>query len=264
MKTIAVNGISVRYKVEGSGPWVTLSHSLTCDHTMWDQLAVSLAPTFSVLRYDTRGHGGTSLPNSAPEGAYSFAQLTADLTGLLDAMNIGRTHFVGLSMGGMIGQHFALAAPQRLNKLVIANSTSRIPPETGPLWDERIALARAQGCAGVVEGTLARWFTPGFRAAQPDAVARIAAQIRNTPAAGYIGCASAIRALDITAKIGAIAAPTLVIAGADDPGTPPAMSEVIAATIPGARLEIIPSASHLSCIEQPEIFNRLVADFLKG
>ena len=143
MKTIAVNGISVRYKVEGSGPWVTLSHSLTCDHTMWDQLAVSLAPTFSVLRYDTRGHGGTSLPNSAPEGAYSFAQLTADLTGLLDALNIGRTHFVGLSMGGMIGQHFALAAPQRLNKLVIANSTSRIPPETGPLWDERIALARA-------------------------------------------------------------------------------------------------------------------------
>jgi 3-oxoadipate enol-lactonase len=264
MKTIAVNGISVRYKVEGSGPWVTLSHSLTCDHTMWDQLAVSLAPTFSVLRYDTRGHGGTSLPNSAPEGAYSFAQLTADLTGLLDALNIARTHFVGLSMGGMIGQHFALAAPQRLNKLVIANSTSRIPPEAGPLWDERIVIARAQGCAGVVEGTLARWFTPGFRTAQPDAVARIAAQIRNTPAAGYIGCASAIRALDITARIGAITAPTLVIAGADDPGTPPAMSEVIASTIPGARLEIIPSASHLSCIEQPEIFNRLVADFLKG
>ncbi len=260
MKTIDINGIPVRYTVEGSGPWVTLSHSLTCDLTMWDQLAVSLAPIFSVLRYDTRGHGGTT----APEGAYSFAQLTADLIGLLDALNIERTHFVGLSMGGMIGQHFALAAPQRLNKLVIANSTSRIPPEAGPLWDERIAIARAQGCAGVVEGTLARWFTPGFRAARPDAVARIAAQIHNTPAAGYIGCASAIRQLDITAQIGASAAPTLVIAGADDPGTPPAMSEVIASTIPGARLEIIPSASHLSCIEQPEIFNRLVTDFLKG
>jgi 3-oxoadipate enol-lactonase len=260
MKTIDINGIPVRYTVEGSGPWVTLSHSLTCDLTMWDQLAVSLAPTFTVLRYDTRGHGGTM----APEGAYSFAQLTTDLTGLLDALNIERTNFVGLSMGGMIGQHFALAAPQRLHKLVIANSTSRIPPEAGPLWDERIAIARSQGCAGVVEGTLARWFTPGFRAAQPDAVARIAAQIRNTPAAGYIGCASAIRALDITAQIGAITAPTLVIAGADDPGTPPAMSEVIAVTIPGARLEIISSASHLSCIEQPEIFNRLVADFLKG
>jgi 3-oxoadipate enol-lactonase len=264
MKIIDVNGISVRYKVEGQGPWVTLSHSLTCDLTMWDELAVALAPTFTVLRYDTRGHGGTGLGNSAPEGAYSFAQLTADLTGLLDALNIERTHFVGLSMGGMIGQHFALAAPQRLNGLVIANSTSRIPPEAGPLWDERIAIVRAQGCAGVVEGTLARWFTPGFRAARPDAVARIAAQIRSTPAAGYVGCASAIRVLDITAQIGAIAAPTLVIVGADDPGTPPAMSEVIVSTISGARLEIIPSASHLSCIEQPEIFNRLVASFLKG
>jgi 3-oxoadipate enol-lactonase len=260
MKTIRVNDIDVRYQVEGSGPWVTLSHSLTCDLSMWDELAVSLAPTFSVLRYDTRGHGGTTVP----EGAYSFAQLTADLVGLLDALAIERTHFIGLSMGGMIGQHVALAAAQRLDKLVIANSTSRIPPAADQLWDERIAMVRAQGCAGVVEGTLARWFTPGFRATRPDAVARISAQIRNTPAAGYIGCAGAIRALDITSRIAAIAAPTLVIAGADDPGTPPAMSEVIASTIPGAQLEIIPSASHLSCIEQPETFNRLVAGFLTG
>ena len=260
MKTIEVNGITVRYLVEGSGPWVTLSHSLSCDLTMWDELAVALAPTFSVLRYDTRGHGGTS----APEGAYSFDQLTADLTGWLDALEIARTHFVGLSMGGMIGQHFALAAPQRLDRLVIANSTSRIPPEAGPLWDERIAIARSQGCAGLVEGTLGRWFTPGFRAARPVEAARIAKLIADTPADGYFGCAAAIRALDITAQIGAILAPTLVIAGADDPGTPPAMSEAIAATIPGARLEIIPAASHLSCIEQPETFNWLVAAFLKG
>jgi 3-oxoadipate enol-lactonase len=260
MNIIDVNGISVRYQVEGTGPWLTLVHSLTCDLTMWDELAVALAPTFTVLRYDTRGHGQTS----APDGDYSFAQLTADLVGLLDALKIERTHYLGVSMGGMIGQHFALAAPQRLNKLVIANSTSRIPPEAGPLWDERIAIARAQGCAGVEEGTLARWFTPGFRAARPDAMERIGHLIRTTPAAGYIGCASAIRALDITARIGAITAPTLVIAGADDPGTPPAMSEIIAQTSPGARLKVIPSASHLSCIEQPEAFLRLVADFLKA
>lgn len=260
MKTVRVNGIWIHYRIEGSGPWVALSHSLTCNLSMWDDLADALARDFSVLRYDTRGHGGSS----APEGAYSFIQLTADLICLLDELEIERTHFAGLSMGGMIGQHFALAAPQRLDKLVIANSTSRIPPEAGPLWDERIAIVQAHGCAGVVEGTLARWFTPGFRAAQPDAVERIAEQIRNTPTAGYVGCAKAIRALDITTQIGAIVAPTLVIAGADDPGTPPAMSEVIASAIPGARLEIIPSASHLSCIEQPEIFNRLVADFLKG
>jgi 3-oxoadipate enol-lactonase len=260
MSSIEANGITIRYQVEGSGPWVTLSHSLTCDLTMWDALAVALAPTFTVLRYDTRGHG----QSTAPEGSYSFDQLVGDAIGLLDALNIERTHFVGLSMGGMIGQHLALAHSARLNKLVIANSTSRIPPEAGPLWDERIAIARSQGCAGVVEGTLGRWFTPGFRSAQPLEAARIAKLIADTPAAGYIGCAGAIRALDITAQIGAIRAPTLVIAGADDPGTPPAMSETIAAAIPGARLEIIPSASHLSCIEQALTFNRLVAEFLKG
>ena len=264
MKTIDVNGISIRYAVEGSGPWVTLAHSLSCDLTMWDELAVALAPTFRVLRHDARGHGGTSLPNSAPDGAYSFEQLTADTTGLLDALGIERTHFVGLSMGGMIGQYFALAAPQRLNKLVIANSTSRIPPEASPLWDERIRLAREQGCAALVEGTLGRWFTPAFRAARPDTTQRIGRLIAATPVAGYVGCAEAIRHLDITARIGVIRAPTLVIAGADDPGTPPPMSEVIAAAIPGARLEVIPSASHLSCIEQPDIFNRLVGNFLAG
>ncbi|MDP3513524.1 MAG: alpha/beta fold hydrolase, partial [Sulfuritalea sp.] len=178
-------------------------------------------------------------------------------------LDIESTHFLGLSMGGMIGQHLALAAPQRVDKLVIASSTSRIPPEAGPLWDERIALVRAQGCAATVEGTLGRWFTPGFRAARPEVMQRIGNLIAHTPLAGYIGCAGAIRTLDITAQLAAIAAPTLVIVGADDPGTPPAMSEVIAAAIRGARLDIIPSASHLCCIEQPEIFNRLVRDFLE-
>ncbi len=260
MKTIRVNDIDVRYQVEGSGPCVTLSHSLSCDLTMWDELAVALAPTFTVLRYDTRGHGGTS----APEGAYSFAQLTADLTGLLDALNIERTHFVGLSMGGMIGQHLALSAPQRLNQLVIASSTSRIPPEAAPLWDERIRMVREQGCAAMVEATLGRWFTPPFRAARPDVMQRIGGLIANTPVAGYVGCAEAIRHLDITARIGAIRAPTLVIVGADDPGTPPAVSAVIAAAIPGARMETILSASHLCCLEQREAFRRLVAGFLSA
>lgn len=263
MSSIETNGIRVNYQIDGSGPWVTLSHSLTCDLTMWDGLAAALAPHFTVLRYDTRGHGSTSLPAGAAEGPYDFDMLTADLLGLLDALKIERTHFVGLSMGGMIGQHLALAAPQRLDKLVIANSTSRIPPEAGPLWDERIAIARSQGCAGLVEGTLGRWFTPGFRAANPAQATRIGKLIADTPAAGFIGCAGAIRALDISDRISAITAPTLVIAGADDPGTPPAMSEAIASRIPGARFAVIPSASHLSCIEQPASFLALVADFLR-
>ena len=260
MNTINVNGINVRYALEGKGPVVTLSHSLSCDLAMWDDLAAALAEKHTVLRYDTRGHGGSE----APPGDYTFEQLTADALGLLDALKIARTHWLGVSMGGMIGQHLALAAPQRLGKLVIANSTSRIPPEAGPLWDERIRIAREQGCAGLVEGTLGRWFTPGFRAARPDVMQRIGAMIAATKADGFCGCGAAIRKLDITAKIGAIAVPTLVIAGAEDPGTPPAMSETIAATIPGAKLEVIPSASHLAVLEQPEIFRRVAADFLEN
>ena len=260
MQIAQINGITVRYDVQGAGPWVTLSHSLSTDLTLWDGLAEALAADFTVLRYDTRGHGASS----APDGPYTFAQLTADLAGLLDALRIERTHFVGLSMGGMIGQHFALAHPARLQRLVIASSTSRVPAEAGAVWDERIALARSDGCAALVDGTLGRWFTPGYRAAHPEVMARIGALIAATPAAGYIGCAGAIRSLDITARLGAVAAPTLVIAGADDPGTPPAASEAIAAAIPGAQLEVIASASHISCIEQARRFNSLVIDFLKG
>ena len=217
----------------------------------------------------TRRIGVISLPafyqdyEARKKGDKAFKSATRDVASLLDALKIERTHFVGLSMGGMIGQHLALTAPQRLDKLVIANSTSRIPPEAGPLWDERIAIARSQGCSGLVEGTLGRWFTPAFRTANPAQTERIGKLIADTPPTGFIGCASAIRALDISDRINAITTPTLVIAGADDPGTPPAMSEVIAGKIAGARYAVIPAASHLSCIEQPASFLALVADFLR-
>lgn len=260
MNTLEANGIFIRYLVEGDGPWVTLSHSLCTDLSMWDRLADVLKDRFTVLRYDTRGHGGSG----APEGDYSFDQLTGDVLGLLDALGVPRTHFVGLSMGGMIGQHLALHAPQRLDKLVIASSTSRVPPEAGPLWDERITLARAAGTAALSEATLARWFTAPFRAARPDIMARIAALIGATPVAGFVGCGAAIRRLDLSDQLVAIAKSTLVIVGADDPGTPPAASEVIANAIPGARLEVLAAASHLCCIEQADAFNRLVGDFLEG
>ena len=263
MKTIELNGNTIRYEAKDGGagkPWVTLSHSLCCDLTMWDELAVALEPSFSVLRYDTRGHGGSSVP----PGAYSFEQLTSDALGLLDALHIARTHFVGLSMGGMIAQHLALAAPQRMAKLVIANSSSRIPPEAGPLWDERIAIVRAQGCAGVVDGTLGRWFTPGFRDAHPEVMARIGALIAGTPADGYAGCAAAIRGLDITAKIGAISAPTLVIVGADDPGTPLSMAREIHENAPGSKLAILPQAAHLANLEQPAAFTQALREFLRA
>lgn len=255
---LRANGIDIHYETSGSGPWVTLAHSLATDLGLWDELAAALSARFTVLRYDARGHGKTG----APEGPYTFAQLVGDLTGLLDALHVERTHFVGLSMGGMLGQHFALAHPERLDRLALVSTTSRIPPEARALWDERIAVARKEGMQAHVESTLARWFTAPYRAAHPETMARIGALIAATPVAGFAGWGAAICTLDLTASLGAIRAPTLVVVGADDPGTPPAASAAIAAAIPGARLEIIPAASHQLVIEQAESFTRLLPGFL--
>lgn len=255
---VHANGIDIHYEISGSGPCVTLAHSLATDLTLWDELVAALEPHFTVLRYDARGHGRSS----APEGSYDFPTLVGDLVGLLDALKIARTHFVGLSMGGMLGQHFALAHPGRLDKLVIASSTSRVPPEGRALWDERIAVARSQGMQAHVESTLARWFTAPWRAAHPEAMARIGALVAATLVAGFAGWGAAICTLDLTERLGAIKAPTLVVCGADDPGTPPAANRVIAEAIPGARLEIVPNASHQLPVEQAETFTRLLLDFL--
>jgi 3-oxoadipate enol-lactonase len=255
---VRANGIDIHYEVSGSGPWLTLSHSLCCDVSMWQPQLAALEKHFTVLRFDTRGHGGSD----APAGAYTFDQLADDVLGLLDALQIGRTHFCGLSMGGMIGQHLALKAPQRIDRLVLADTTSRMPAEAQPLWAERIRVAQEQGMAAHVQPTLERWFTAPYRAAHPEVMERIGSLIRSTPPAGYVGCAHAIAGIDMTGRLSAIQAPTLVIVGRDDVGTPPAMSEAIAAAIPGARLEIIPEASHLSSIEQADAFNRLLLDFL--
>jgi 3-oxoadipate enol-lactonase len=255
---IKANGIDIHYEVSGSGPWVTLAHSLATDLTLWDALADVLSKRFTVLRYDARGHGKTS----APEGSYDFPMLVGDLVGLLDALQIERTHFVGLSMGGMLGQHFALMAPARLDRLALVSTTSRVPPEGRTLWDERIASARAQGMQAHVEATLARWFTAPYRQSHPEVMARIGTLIAATPVAGFAGWGAAICTLDLTEKLGAIKAPTLVVVGAEDTGTPPVASQAIAAAIPGARLEIIPQASHQLVIEQAETFHRLLLDFL--
>ncbi|MBI4754645.1 MAG: 3-oxoadipate enol-lactonase [Betaproteobacteria bacterium] len=258
MHTIHASGIDIRYAVTGSGPWLVLSHALGCDLSLWDEQVAALAPHFTVLRFDSRGHGGSS----APGGAYDFDMLTADVLGLMDGLGVARTHFLGLSMGGMLGQHLALAAPQRVASLVLASTTSSYPPEARAMWPERIHVVAEQGMEPMVAPTLERWFTAPYRAAHPEVMARIGALIRATPPAGYCGWGHAIAAIDTTARLGVIANPTLVIAGAQDAGTPPDMARVIAQAIPGARLEVIESASHLCCVEQAEVFNRLVEEFL--
>ena len=257
---ITANGIRIHYTLNGpaGAPVVTLSHSLATTLAMWEPQARALGERYRVLRFDTRGHGGTD----APAGPYSLEMLTADALALLESLGIQRTHFVGLSMGGMIGQLLALEHPDRLRSVSLCDTSSRIPPEAAPIWDERVRAAQAEGMEQAVQPTINRWFTPACRDARPDVVDPVRAMIRTTPVQGYVGCCDAIKPLNLTARLGAIRVPTLVMVGAEDMGTPVAASRAIHEQIPGSRLVVIPSASHLSNLEQPEAFNKALLDFL--
>ncbi|MHB9149697.1 MAG: 3-oxoadipate enol-lactonase [Thermoleophilia bacterium] len=261
MAHITAKGIDINYELTGDpdAPVITLSHSLATDLSMWDPQTAELRARFRVLRYDTRGHGGTTVP----PGPYSLEQLAEDARALLDALAIDRTHFVGISMGGMIGQTLALTHPEILESLVLCDTTASLPPEAGPIWAGRMEAARVGGMQRHVETTVGRWFTPGFISANPDTVDRVRAMIRDTPVEGYIGCAEAIKRLDLLGRLATITTPTLVVVGADDPGTPPAAARAIQERIPGAELAVIESASHLCNIEQPEAFNRTLLGFLE-
>ena len=259
MKT-RVNGLDVHYELEGpaTAPVVTFSHSLATDFHMWDAETKALAARYRVLRYETRGHGQTE----APKGPYTLDQLAEDARELLKALGIAKTHWVGLSMGGMIGQTLALKAPELFRSLTLADTSSRIPPEARPTWHDRIKTAEQKGMEPLVESTIERWFTAPFRDREKRVVDSVRGMIRATPVAGYVGCCHAISQLDLTDKISAISLPTLVIVGEDDPGTPVAASRVMHERIKGSRLEIIPSAAHLANVEQPEVFGRALSGFL--
>ena len=255
---IKANGIDVNYLVEGEGPWLTLSHSLACNLHMWDEEAKRLSRRYKVLRYDTRGHGGSG----APAGAYTLELLADDLHALLRALGAQSTHFVGLSMGGMIGQTFALKYPGVFTSLALCDTTSRYPADAAGVWAERIKTVEAQGMEPLVEPTLARWFTEPFRKARPEIVARIAAQIAATPVPGYVGCCYAIPKINLAARLKEIRCPILVIVGEQDAGTPVAMAREIHEHAPGSKLAILPSAAHLSNLEQPEGFDQALAGLL--
>jgi 3-oxoadipate enol-lactonase len=226
---------------------------------MWDPQVAVLKSKYRVLRYDTRGHGGTD----APEGPYTLEQLTEDARALLLALGIPKTHFMGISMGGMIGQMLALTDPGILRSLILCDTSSRIPEEALPVWEERIGLAQTQGMDALVESTMERWFTAPFRKKPVGMLEKVRGMIRTTPLKGYIGCSRALMKLNLTERLGKIALPTLVIVGEEDPGTPVAASQAIHREIKGSELVILKSAAHLSNIEQEAAFNTAALDFLR-
>lgn len=257
---INANGISIHYQIDGpeNAPWLTMSHSLAANLDMWEWQMPALTEHFRVLRYDTRGHGQTD----APDNDYSLKLLTDDLFGLLYALGIEKTHYVGLSMGGMIGQTAALYTQEKFLSLSLCDTSSHIPPSAHSTWLKRIDLARAQGMSALVDGTIDRWFSSTYQQNFPVEVNKIREMILATPVAGFCGCAHAIMGLNVTQDISAITLPTLVLVGEDDPGTPVSAHEVIHNRIGGSQFDILPNALHFSNVEQDDAFNQALLSFL--
>lgn len=250
---------AIHYTVDGTeGPWLVLSHSLGCDVSMWDAQMPALAGRYRVLRYDTRGHGRSG----AGQAPYTLAQLADDAAQLMDHLGIDAATWIGFSMGGMIGQTFALQYPQRVQALVLADTTSQHGATPQSVWDERIRVARAQGIAPLVQPAIGRWFTASFREGAPAAVAAVAQVIASTSIEGWTGACAAIASVHTTADLHRIECPALVIVGEHDIGTPLAAALELHRHLPQSTLAVIADAAHMSCIEQPERFNRALRLFL--
>lgn len=252
--------VTLHHVVEGpaDAPPVLLGASLGTTHAMWDELAADLSRDFRVVRFDTRGHGASP----APDEAYTLDGLVADVLALADSLGIERFAYVGLSLGGAIGQRLGIDHGDRLTSLALCCTAPVFgSPDT---WRERAEQVRSEGVAGLVEATTERWFTPRYRAEHPDRVAWVMDMFRATPPAGYAGCCDALAGFDTTKLLAAISAPTLVVAGADDPGTPPSVGAALAESIPGARLEVVADAAHMASVAQPEAFAAVVRAHLEA
>jgi 3-oxoadipate enol-lactonase len=258
MAFVRAGEMVVHYELGGrrDGPTVLFANSIGTNLEVWEPQAAALAESFRVLRYDMRGHGLTD----CPPGPYTIAQLADDARALLDALGIDAAHVCGLSIGGLVAQRLAAAAPERVRSLVLCDTANVIGPPSR--WDERIDTVSKGGLASIADAVLKVWFTSGFLAAQPVLARGFANMLVRTPLAGYIGCCHALRTADLRADDARIACPTLVVVGDQDASTPPAVARDLCAAIPGARLEIIREAAHIPTIEQPAALNRLILDFL--
>ncbi len=258
---IEANGIRINYRIDGpeGAPWVTMSNSLATTHRMWDAQMSAFTRQYRVLRYDKRGHGETDVT----PGPYSFELLADDVLALLGALGIARTHFVGLSMGGMTGMTMALGQPGVLRSLVLCDTTSKDPLGDPALWQQRIDTVTAGGSMEpLVETTVGRFLTPDTVKRRPEAADAVRAMVRGTPVGGYVACCQAISKLNLTHRLPAITVPTLVVVGADDPATTVEMARTIHHGIKGSELVVLKDAAHLSNLEQPEAFNEAVLGFL--
>lgn len=239
--------MTLEHRIDGGGErTVVLSGSLGTTFEMWEEQLPALAPQFQVLRYHHPGHGNSSLPEERDIEAFA-----RDLVRLLDHLGVERVSFCGVSLGGAVGMQVALDAPDRLDRLVLSSASARFA--TTVFWEDRAATVRGRGVEAVADAVLERWFTPGF-----EDVRRYRRMLVSIPAEGYARCCEALRDWDVRGGLAAIRAPTLVIAGADDPATPVDELRAVAEEIPGARLLVLEGARHLANVERAEKFNEAV------
>jgi len=244
---------------QGQGTPVVLSHALGMDVHLWDGLARALAAQgCEVLRYDHRGHG----QSASPAGPYAMNDLVDDAARVVREWGRGPVVWIGLSMGGMVGQGLAARHPDLVKALVIANSTSWYPEAAQGMWAQRIATVESQGLAAIADAVMGRYFHEDFRAAHPEAEAAARATLLRTDPAGYVACCHAVAKVDWREALPTIACPVLVIAGARDQGAPVAMSEAIVQARPGAKLVVLENASHISVMEEPRAFEQTIREFL--
>ncbi len=256
MPFLNIGGLPICYELTGrEGPALLLSNSLGTNFSMWDSQMPQMEQRFRILRYDTRGHGRSSVT----PGDYTIEQLGRDALGLLDALGMERVNFCGLSMGGMIGIWLGVNAPERLQRLVLCNTAARIG--TKEMWNARIATVRKDGMTSVAAAVIERWFTPDFRVAYPKKVAQAQQMLENSPPEGYAASCAAIRDMDQCDTVSRITTPTLVIHGGKDPVTPAADTQFLVNQIRGAA-SVELEAAHLSNVEQSEAFTEAVISFL--
>lgn len=251
------DGCRIAYRFDGpeGAPVLLLSNSLGTDRDMWSPQMAAFAERFRVLRYDTRGHG----QSDAPAGLYSLDRMGRDIIELLDALGLESVDFCGLSLGGMMGQWLGIHAPDRVRRIVLANTSSYMGPPAN--WDARIATVKAQGMAPLAEASAERWFSASFREVGGEAIAPIVATLLKTDPTGYAGACAGIRDMDLRRTVALVERPVLVIGGSLDPSTPPPHSEALAKAISVAQLVML-EAAHLSNVEQPERFAQAVLNFL--
>jgi 3-oxoadipate enol-lactonase len=260
MPLMDVNQIKLHYRFDGphDGSVVMLSHSLSSNLSMWDrQVPVLVDAGYRVLRYDSRGHGESGIP----EGPYSMEMLTADAAGLMDALSLDSVHFCGLSMGGMVGQMMGVLHAGRLRSLMLCSTAAYMGfPE---IWDERIDTVRQKGMAAVADATIDRWFTADGQKRLPVEIETVRRMIVNTPVEGFCACGRAIQNMDQRESIGAITTPTMVVVGEHDPGTPVSAAEFIHSKIAKSTLKVVPDAAHFLHVEQSHEFNDTLIRFLR-